>query len=754
MKKSLIVLFLVLISLKSFGQDIAFKKVALSDSIAVAKQMQELAKDYLKKRKVDNLTIEPNDLFKIEILAGNYEASINGIQSLRENSENLIKGHQRYIQFELFSKAKLKQLQLGISFNEAYQSIFKAYLIGCSDENAYLAIIYFTTYDAVAQFTDGFNNNYKNAPEQLISAEEAINLLESYFLYHVYTLTEPVVFKEIDQDQNSRYIIKEELIISSIDGAELSVTTARKRNAKPMPAVLEFTIYADVLSNTNDAILAASKGYVGVVATSRGKGQSSNAIEPYKHEHKDVYAVIDWISKQEWSNAKVGMYGGSYNGFSQWASMKKKVHPALKTIAPSVSVAPGIDAPMGNNIFFNFPYKWIPYVMNNKYLDNAANYDRDRWNNLENTWFRSGIAFNKMDSIDGTPNPVFQEWISHPSYDSYWQSRIPYEDEFSHINIPILSTTGYYDDGQRGAMYYYLEHLKYNPKAEHYLLIGPYDHFGAQYGSSDNLRGYQIDDVARINIKQQLIFEWFDYIMKGKEKPAILKDKVNFQVMGANKWLNKPSLSEISNDSLNFYLSRNKREERYTLVTKKPKEGGSVKLDVNFADRTKKNNADYYPWPIIKDSINLNDGLVFISEPLKKETIISGSFTGDLKIEINKKDFDFAVNLYELTSDGKYFHLSNYIGRASYAKNREQRELLLPHELTHMAFDNTSIICKKIPKESRIVVIINANKNSYGQINYGTGRDVSSESIIDAAIPLELKVNTESKITIPIWVDN
>ncbi len=96
----------------------------------------------------------------------------------------------------------------------------------------------------------------------------------------------------------------------------------------------------------------------------------------------------------------------------------------------------------------------------------------------------------------------FQEWISHPSYDAYWQNMIPYKDEFSHINIPILSTTGYYDDGQRGAMYYYLEHLKYNPKAEHYLLIGPYDHWGAQFASNPNLRGYQIDDVAQINIKK------------------------------------------------------------------------------------------------------------------------------------------------------------------------------------------------------------------------------------------------------------
>ncbi|MEH6537593.1 MAG: CocE/NonD family hydrolase [Psychroserpens sp.] len=754
MKKLLIVLFLILINLKSFGQDITFEKVALSDSIGLAKQMQELAKDCLKKRDIENLTIEPNDLYKIEILAGNYKASINAIQSLRGNSENLIKVHQRYIQFELFSKAKLKQLQLGISFNEAYQSIFKEYLIGCSDEKAYLAIIFFTTHDAVAQFTHRFRNNHNAISKQFITTEEAINLLKSYFLYHVYTITEPIVFKEINQDNSSRYIIKEELIISSIDGAELSLTTVRKKNSKPMPAILEFTIYADVLSNTNDAILAASKGYVGVVATSRGKRQSSNAIEPYKHEYKDVYAVIDWISKQEWSNAKVGMFGGSYNGFSQWASMKEKVHPALKTIVPSVSVAPGIDAPMGNNIFFNFPYKWIPYVMNNKYLDNAANYDRDRWNNLENTWFSSGKSFNKMDSIDGTPNPVFQEWISHPSYDSYWQNMIPYKDEFSHINIPILSTTGYYDDGQRGAMHYYLEHLKYNPKAEHYLLIGPYDHFGAQFGSSDDLRGYQIDDVARINIKQQLIFEWFDYIMKGKEKPAILKNKVNFQVMGANKWLNKSSLSEMSNDSLTFYLSTNKIDRNYTFINTKPPKSGSVELKANFADRTKMNNADYYPWPIIKDSINLNDGLVFISEKLKNEMIISGSFTGELQITINKKDFDFAVNLYELTPEGKYFHLSNYIGRASYAKNREKRELLTPNRLTTISFDNTSIICKKIAKESQIVIVINVNKNSYGQINYGTGRDVSSESIRDASIPLELKVNARSKIKLPLWFDN
>ncbi len=752
MKKLHIVLFLVFIHLSSFGQALKFNKIGLSDSTTLAIEMENLAKAYLHQSKLQNLKIEKEDLFKIELLAGHYKASIKTIDLLRKSSKNSSK-HPAYIQYELFSKAKIAQFKSAVDFKDAYPSLFRNYLKNCDDEDAYTANYIFTTYDAVAQFKHRFKTDYINVSETALSFAEALQLLQSYFLYHIYSVTEPLALKEIKLDNSRRYSSKEEVIISPRDGAEISVITVRKRNAVPMPAVLLFTIYADA-SNKDQALLAASKGYVGVVATSRGKRLSKNAIEPYKYEYKDVYAVIDWISKQEWSNAKVGMYGGSYNGFAQWASMKEKVHPALKTIIPSVSAAPGIDVPMTNNIFFNFPYKWIPYVTNNKFLDNAANFDPDRWNNLEKAWFESGKAFNKMDSIDGTPRPIFQEWIRHPSYDSYWQSMIPYKEDFAPINIPILTTTGYYDDGQRGAMYYYLEHLKYNPKAEHYLLIGPYDHWGAQSRSSANLRGYPIDPVATINIREGLVFDWFDYVLKGKEKPSILKNKVNFQVMGENTWLNKPSLSEMSNDSLVFYLSDHKIDAYYSLVSENPKEDGFTKLNINLADRTKTNNADYYPWPIIKDSLNLNDGLVFISERLKKETVISGSFTGELKISINKKDFDFAVNLYELRADGKYFHLSNYIGRASYAKNKEQRELLTPDKLTTIPFDNTSIICKKMAKESRIIIVINANKNPHGQINYGTGRDVSSESIKDAIIPLELKVNTRSKISLPLWIDN
>lgn len=745
MKNVLIILILVSANITLTGQSLKLEKAALSDSLPLSNEMQNLANDYLQHNQNAGLNIEPNDLFLLEVLAGKYERAIQTIRTSRAVA-SVQNNHPEKIAYELYAVAKIIQSEKHIPFNIAYRKVLSDYLQSSSAQQLSSVNIVLTTYDQVAQFTNRFKENYAKASAPQISLNEALTLLQSYFFYKVFHLTEPLVFEEIKIEQNRRYHIEQKLIISPIDSAEISVILVRKRGTDPLPAILTFTIYADQ-SNINQAILPASKGYVGVLATSRGKGLSNNTIEPYKYEHNDVYVVIDWISKQPWNNGKVGMFGGSYNGFAQWASMKDSVPPALKTIVPCVSAAPGIDVPMENNIFYNFSYKWIPYVTKNKYLYNT---DYQRWEKLQNTWFDSGVPYNKMDSIDGMPNHLFHEWISHPGYDRYWQSMIPFKKEFAHIDIPILTITGYYDDGQRGAMYYYNQHLKYNPDAEHYLFIGPYDHWSAQTTPTANLRGYQLDEVAQIDIQNQLIFDWFDYILKGKEKPEILKDKVNFQVMGANKWMHKPSVSAMRNESDTFYLGNQQSNGNYTLLSENPKKE-HLKLEVDLANRTTMNNTDYYPWPIIKDNIRLDDGLVFISEPFQKEKIMNGSFMGELKVISNKKDFDYSVNLYELTPEGKYFHLSYFIGRASYAKSREVRELLTPNKEISISFNNTRIISKKISKGSRLIVIVNGNKNPFAQINYGTGKDVSAESIKDAHEALLLKISTNSKIYIPLW---
>ena len=100
----------------------------------------------------------------------------------------------------------------------------------------------------------------------------------------------------------------------------------------------------------------------------------------------------------------------------------------------------------------------------------------------------------------------------------------PQKQEFSRINIPVLTITGYWDDDQLGAMYYYKQHNLWNKNATCYLLIGPYDHAGAQGFPGKTLAGYKIDSVANIPILK-IVFQWMDYVLKDSSRPAILQTK-------------------------------------------------------------------------------------------------------------------------------------------------------------------------------------------------------------------------------------
>ena len=213
--------------------------------------------------------------------------------------------------------------------------------------------------------------------------------------------------------------------------------------------------------------------------------------------------------------------------------------------------------------------------------------------------------------------------------------------------------------------------------------------------------------------------------------------------------MHKPSLNAMTNDTLQFHLSSEKGNDFYAL---KPKSNSSeISISVDFKDRKTMNNSDYYPWPLERDQINVKDGLIFKSETLKEDVIINGSFSGNLEFSIDKKDVDYSVILYQLTPEGNYFHLSYYIGRASYAKDREQRNLLIPNQKTQVSFNNSKLISKKLEKGSRIVVVVNVDKNNNAQINYGTGKDVNKENIKDAEIPLNITFTGNSSIYLPVF---
>jgi hypothetical protein len=319
---------------------------------------------------------------------------------------------------------------------------------------------------------------------------------------------------------------------------------------------------------------------------------------------------------------------------------------------------------------------------------------------------------------------------------------VPTPEEYSRIDIPVLSTSGYYDGSQIGAIQYFKLHNKYNKNANHYFVIGPYDHWGGQSKPQKNLMAYEIDDVANISMRE-LAFQWLDYVLKDKPKPELLKDKFNYQVMGTNEWKHAPSLQKINNDTLTFYL------DHKVLINSKPKKREFEKQTVVFSDRKSQNN--YYTPQIIFDTLDANNGLIFKTHLIENDFSINGSFFGNLCTTINKKDMDISLALYEQMSDGKYFFLTRYVGRASYAKDNTNRQLLKPNKKENIPFNNTRFVSKKISKGSCLVILLNINKHPFEIINYGSGKPVSDETINDAGKPLQIKWHNESFIKIPVW---
>ena len=292
--------------------------------------------------------------------------------------------------------------------------------------------------------------------------------------------------------------------------------------------------------------------------------------------------------------------------------------------------------------------------------------------------------------------------------------------------------------------------INHDKNAEPYLVIGPYDHFSADRSRKDPLlRDYALDAAAQIDT-QELIFQWMDYVLRGGKKPELLKDKFNYQVMGTNAWKQAPSIDQMSNETLTLYLTDAKSGDHYRLSKERPSKPGFLIQEVDFADRKTSNN-DSYPFPIVGKKPDLSNGFSFISEPFDEPLEISGTFWGEIKAAINKKDMDIGVVLYEVMRNGELFHLSYFTGRASYAKDMSVRKLLTPGKVEAIPFAQTRMVSRRLSKGSRLLVTLNINKNPFAQINYGTGKDVSDEDLADSKQPLQIKWQNDSYVKIPIW---
>ena len=98
----------------------------------------------------------------------------------------------------------------------------------------------------------------------------------------------------------------------------------------------EISFYAaETIPNILDLL---EGGYAIAVQECRGTFRSDGVFVPHVDDAADGAATVAWLREQPWCNGKVGSYGSSYLGFSQWQTAATGVD-GLTAIASSESTA-------------------------------------------------------------------------------------------------------------------------------------------------------------------------------------------------------------------------------------------------------------------------------------------------------------------------------------------------------------------------------------------------------------------------------
>ncbi|MCP4247847.1 MAG: CocE/NonD family hydrolase, partial [bacterium] len=120
------------------------------------------------------------------------------------------------------------------------------------------------------------------------------------------------------------------------DGVKLAVDIFRPEGEGRSPIVLSQIPY-NKNGGASRARWLAARGYAVVNADVRGRYESEGDWDPFDPKHKtDGYDLVEWLARQPWSTGKVGTWGLSYMGWTQWWTATQ-TPPALVCMVPEVA---------------------------------------------------------------------------------------------------------------------------------------------------------------------------------------------------------------------------------------------------------------------------------------------------------------------------------------------------------------------------------------------------------------------------------
>ena len=372
--RSLAVAAVLLLAPLAPAQSLKFE--APSDAAELDAKIPTLAAAALAQYHEPDLRKRLDSTFRLQIAAGRWADAENTLTDLHAQlaAAGDPQGRATDVQYRILVRAKLIQAKEGISVETAFARAFHEIMDPMDNPAAALVARAFEAdrfpvgISLHVPITETLQAALARAMgKRELPLFEAVALVHAWQVATAYRTFDQVAPQLVGEDDRRRYVIEEKLIPVD-DGAGICAIIVRPRNAAPLPALVEFTIYADTATNFTEARRSASNGYAGIEGLTRGKGCSPDTPVPYEHDGADGAALIDWISRQPWSDGRVATFGPSYSGFTQWAIAKHRP-PALKAMMDSVSNAPAIDAPMTGGVFFRFQYPWTFYTTSNRTLD-------------------------------------------------------------------------------------------------------------------------------------------------------------------------------------------------------------------------------------------------------------------------------------------------------------------------------------------------------------------------------------------------
>ncbi|HEV8193075.1 MAG TPA: CocE/NonD family hydrolase [Ktedonobacterales bacterium] len=439
----------------------------------------------------------------------------------------------------------------------------------------------------------------------------------------------------------------------------------------------------------------ARLGYIVVVQDVRGTFTSGGDFYPMVNEGQDGADAVAWAARLPGSDGRVGMYGGSYMGFTQWAAARERP-AALRAIAPLITWDdPNWGVSTRNGVLeLGTQASWLMQrgldVLSRRYRGDPQALGRALYG-LAHEYDAlpvSGYAelpltrFGPLARL-GLAEPMSDNAERHGDREFTAPARVA--GAYESIDIPALQVAGWYDVFLDGTIRNF-NGMRAAGRAGQYLWIGPWVHgvfnsvvgdvdFGFAAGSL--LMDLQIDLVS-------LHLRFFDHYLKGIANGFEQMPTLKYFVMGANVWKSSQTWPPSGAADQRWYLhsggSANTSGGDGFLSTESPAtepadgyvyDPGDPAPTVGGATLM---HSIYRAGPIDQRAVEARrDVLVYTSAPLERAVEVAGPVQVRLNVATDAPDTDFVARLIDVYPDGRAIPLTDGITRMRYRNGIEER---------------------------------------------------------------------------------